>query len=83
MWICRSVSFFILDEADRMLDMGFYDDIMQIVRQLPKERQTLMSSATMPEDTAAGGDDTQRSCGGEDRCVEAYRQDKSVGFRVL
>ncbi|WP_289737419.1 DEAD/DEAH box helicase [Paramuribaculum intestinale] len=42
------VSFFILDEADRMLDMGFYDDIMQIVRQLPKERQTLMFSATMP-----------------------------------
>lgn len=42
------VSFFILDEADRMLDMGFYDDIMQIVRQLPRERQTLMFSATMP-----------------------------------
>ncbi|MDE5942542.1 MAG: DEAD/DEAH box helicase [Muribaculaceae bacterium] len=42
------VSFFILDEADRMLDMGFYDDIMQIVRHLPKERQTLMFSATMP-----------------------------------
>lgn len=42
------VSYFILDEADRMLDMGFYDDIMQIVRQLPKERQTLMFSATMP-----------------------------------
>lgn len=42
------VSFFILDEADRMLDMGFYDDIMQIARQLPKERQTLMFSATMP-----------------------------------
>lgn len=42
------VSFFILDEADRMLDMGFYDDIMQIVRHLPSERQTLMFSATMP-----------------------------------
>lgn len=42
------VSFFILDEADRMLDMGFYDDIMQIVNQLPKERQTIMFSATMP-----------------------------------
>lgn len=42
------VSFFILDEADRMLDMGFYDDIMQIVSHLPKERQTLMFSATMP-----------------------------------
>lgn len=42
------VSFFILDEADRMLDMGFYDDIMQIVKFLPKERQTIMFSATMP-----------------------------------
>ena len=42
------VSFFILDEADRMLDMGFYEDIMQIVKYLPKERQTIMFSATMP-----------------------------------
>ncbi len=42
------VSYFILDEADRMLDMGFYDDIMQIVKQLPDSRQTIMFSATMP-----------------------------------
>ncbi|MCC8071313.1 MAG: DEAD/DEAH box helicase [Bacteroidales bacterium] len=42
------VSFFILDEADRMLDMGFFDDIMKVVSHLPKERQTLMFSATMP-----------------------------------
>ena len=42
------VSYFILDEADRMLDMGFFDDIMQIVKQLPESRQTLMFSATMP-----------------------------------
>ena len=43
------VSFFILDEADRMLDMGFSEDIMQIVSFLPKERQTIMFSATMPD----------------------------------
>lgn len=43
------VKYFILDEADRMLDMGFYDDIMTIVAKLPKDRQTIMFSATMPE----------------------------------
>ena len=42
------VKYFILDEADRMLDMGFYDDIMTIVNKLPKQRQTIMFSATMP-----------------------------------
>ncbi|MCC8173034.1 MAG: DEAD/DEAH box helicase, partial [Odoribacter sp.] len=42
------VKYFILDEADRMLDMGFYDDIMKIVKKLPEERQTIMFSATMP-----------------------------------
>lgn len=43
------VSFFVLDEADRMLDMGFSEDIMQIASYLPKDRQTIMFSATMPD----------------------------------
>ena len=42
------VKYFVLDEADRMLDMGFFDDLMTIVRRLPAERQTLMFSATLP-----------------------------------
>lgn len=41
-------SFFVLDEADRMLDMGFIDDIMKIVSQLPRNCQRVMFSATMP-----------------------------------
>ncbi len=43
------VSFFILDEADRMLDMGFSEDIMKIAKELPDTCQTIMFSATMPD----------------------------------
>jgi ATP-dependent RNA helicase RhlE len=42
------VEFFVLDEADRMLDMGFINDIRKIVAKIPAQRQTLMFSATMP-----------------------------------
>jgi ATP-independent RNA helicase DbpA len=42
----------VLDEADRMLDMGFFDDIRTVVQQCPKQRQTLLFSATYPEGIA-------------------------------
>lgn len=44
----KGLKYLILDEADRMLDMGFHDDLMKIISFLPKERQNLLFSATMP-----------------------------------
>jgi superfamily II DNA/RNA helicase len=48
----NQVEFLVLDEADRMLDMGFINDIRKIVAKLPHKRQTLFFSATMPKDIA-------------------------------
>jgi superfamily II DNA/RNA helicase len=45
----QGLKYLILDEADRMLDMGFYDDIMRIIHALPAKRQNLLFSATMPQ----------------------------------
>ncbi len=44
----KTIKYFILDEADRMLDMGFHEDIQKIISYLPEKRQNLMFSATMP-----------------------------------
>jgi len=44
----EKIKYLVLDEADRMLDIGFYDDIITIIKRLPKERQTLLFSATLP-----------------------------------
>lgn len=48
----RDIEFFVLDEADQMLDMGFIHDIKKIIALLPKERQSLFFSATMPKASA-------------------------------
>ncbi|MFD2569338.1 DEAD/DEAH box helicase [Spirosoma soli] len=48
----RDVQFFVLDEADRMLDMGFIHDVKKVITRLPERRQSLFFSATMPPDVA-------------------------------
>src|ERR1700759_2342808 len=55
------VEFLVLDEADRMLDMGFINDIRKIVAKLPIKRQTLFFSATMPKDIAELADSMLRN----------------------
>ncbi len=46
----KTVEIFVLDEADRMLDMGFIHDVRRVIKALPTKRQTLLFSATMPQD---------------------------------
>lgn len=56
-----SIRHFVLDEADRMLDMGFIHDIKKILPKLPKEKQTLLFSATMPQTIASMSQSIQRN----------------------
>ncbi len=55
----EKVKTFVLDEADRMLDMGFYDEMMDIASYLPQERQTLLFSATYPDEIKELGESIQ------------------------
>ena len=52
----RHLTHFVLDEADRMLDMGFIHDVKRVIAKLPKQRQTLFFSATMPKEVVALSD---------------------------
>ncbi|GAB4021805.1 DEAD/DEAH box helicase [Spirosoma sp. KCTC 42546] len=57
----RDVQFFVLDEADRMLDMGFIHDVKKVITKLPERRQSLFFSATMPPDVAKLADTILRN----------------------
>jgi ATP-independent RNA helicase DbpA len=74
----------VLDEADRMLDMGFFDDIVTVARQCPKERQTLLFSATYPEGIAKLANQFMREPAGDHRQgrrQHAPAQIRSAGTR--
>jgi len=66
----------VLDEADRMLDMGFHDDMMRIIAMTPRQRQTLLFSATYPDEIIEIRDDIQNNP--VDIHVETLHDDKKI-----
>jgi ATP-independent RNA helicase DbpA len=66
----------VLDEADRMLDMGFYEDIMSIIDMMPSQRQTLLFSATYPDEIKTISDSVQKNP--VDIRVETVHDDKKI-----
>ena len=71
-----SVKTLVLDEADRMLEMGFHDDIMHIIGMTPENRQTLLFSATYPDEIEAISNDIQKSP--ENIRVESLHDDSDI-----
>ena len=71
-----SVKTLVLDEADRMLEMGFHDDIMQIIAMTPENRQTLLFSATYPDEIEAISKDIQKNPGNIQ--VESLHDDSDI-----